>query len=958
MWDNLKEMSGNFFKSRLLPITFIYMALFAILVNRLFTLQIVEGEAYARVTEDKTTKTRTTRATRGNIYDCNGKLLAYNELSYNVTYSGNDITGKMTSEERNKMIYRLIRIIEKNDASLSVEFYIEYDKNGNPEFNIDGSSLLRFKAEVYGTTTEKMTQEMKDASAQEIYDFLRYDDSSKSPKFMIGDEYDDEMALKIMSVRYAMFINRFKQYQPITLVNNVDDVTMASIKEHSYELPGIDITENMSRVYKNSKYFAHILGYTGSVSAERLAEIEENDPDTDYTTEDQIGISGIENTFEDELKGKKGTEELTVNETTSRIVGIEKKNDSVAGNDVYLTIDSDLQIECYHLLEEHIAGILLSKLNNGMDAGSKGHSSDDIRVPIYDVYNALIENNVIDVSRFTDKNASSLEKSTHNKYKKKSKELLKRIKDLLASDSKVTSKDLSDRMQDIMSYFYTALKDDGIVLTDKIDTSDSTYKGYINGKISLSKYLQYAISMKWVDLSKLDIGDMYLSTGEIYDKLVEHGLELIKNDNTFIKMVYSYLIYNMELSGRDCCILLFDQGSIKYNANEYSRIKSGAVSAYSFLYNKIKKLQITPGQLGLEPCSGSIVVTDTQTGDVKAMVTYPSYDNNKMANQVDSDYFYSHLTQSTASPLINRPTQQQIAPGSTFKLISTVAGLEEGVISTGEGIYDHTVFDGITGRLPRCWSSSSHGNVTASSAIAVSCNYFFYTVGYRLGNGNPVKKTVNNERGLSRLKRYAKLFGLTSKSGVEIAESSPHFSTEDVVRSAIGQGSHSYTPSQLSRYVTTVANSGTCYDLTLLDKIVSVDGNKVKDNQAKVKNVININQSTWDTVHRGMYMVVNSGLNSSMTNMFENLKVTVAGKTGTAQQNTSHANHAYFVSYAPYNKPKISVTCVIPNGYTSSNAAQTVRDVYKYYFSKKGKKGKKKVSGGIKMPESSVTHSD
>ena len=95
--------------------------------------------------------------------------------------------------------------------------------------------------------------------------------------------------------------------------------------------------------------------------------------------------------------------------------------------------------------------------------------------------------------------------------------------------------------------------------------------------------------------------------------------------------------------------------------------------------------------MGFEPCSGSIVITDVNTGKVKAMVTYPSYDNNKMANKVDSEYFNTYLTQSKSSPLINRPVQQAIAPGSTFKIVSSVAGLEEGVINTNTTIYDATV---------------------------------------------------------------------------------------------------------------------------------------------------------------------------------------------------------------------------------------------------------------------------
>lgn len=946
MWDTMKDMVRHFFSSRLMPISIAYIILFAILVSRLFQLQIVEGKNYEQESVKKGSHTREIKATRGNIYDCNGKLLAYNELSYNVTFEVNDTTEHMSSEERNDMIYRLLQILEKNEETLSVEFYIEKNKKGNFVYTLSGNSLLRFKKEAYAAkSVEELNQEQRDISAEGLFEFL------KTTQFNISADYDEDTALEIMKVRYAMFMNRFKNYQPITLATDVSEETVAAIKENNNILPGVDISEDTTRTYNDSKYFAHILGYTGGITTEKLEELQEKDPNTDYTASDQIGISGLESSFEDYLKGTKGSELLRINESNGRVISVQDQTDPVAGNNLYLSIDANLQKECYHLLEEHIAGILLSKINNSPSAGSRGESAEKIRIPIYDVYDALIQNNVIDVSRFTDADASSLEKATHKKYKQKAKEITRRMRNYLAPDSNKTYKDLSDDMGDFVTYFYTALKNEGIVLTDEIDTTNDIYRDYLSGKVSLSKYLQYAISENWIDLSALKIGESYFSTEEIYEKLLDYGFEtILEDDPTFIKMVYSYLIYHYDISGRDCCLLLFDQGDIKYNAEEYRNVKLGMTDPYNFLVKKIRALEITPGQLGLDPCSGSLIVTDVNTGDVKAMVSYPSYDNNKMANQVDSDYFYSYLTQNTSSPLLNRPTQQKLAPGSTFKIVSAVAGLEEGVISTGQTIYDQVKFDKINPPYPHCWSRSGHGSLNVSGAIENSCNYFFYEVGYRLSGVS--KGSVNNNRGLARLKKYADMFGLTGKSGVEIQESAPNFSESDSVRSAIGQASHSYTPIQLSRYVTTVANSGTCYDLTLIDQIRDVDGKIVLDNKAKLRNKISIAGSTWNAVHKGMYQVVNG--NNSIHSMYEPLKVKVAGKTGTAQQSKLHANHAYFISYAPYDDPEISVTCAIPNGFTSHNAAQTARDVYKYYFSK----NHKKVSGKVKMPESDATHTD
>ena len=735
MLDNLKEYIKMFFNSRLLPITVVFVLLFSILVNRMFELQIVDRDNIIASGASNTIKEKDIKATRGNIYDCNGKLLAYNKLSYNIVFSETSKLSGMTNDEKNQMIHRLLYILQKQGNELSVEYYLQYEK-GKLQYQVEGSSLERYQADAYSVQggVKALTQEQKDTTPQEMYDYL-------IKKFEISDSYDQDTAIDILAVRYAMFINRYAKFQDIVLAKNVNENTVAAIKENSELLPGVDIDQNTSRVYKKSKYFAHMLGYTGSISAEKLEELQKDGEESVYSVDDQIGISGLESTYEEYLRGTKGSKEITVDGGTSRIISEKTTKDPVAGNDLYLTIDAKLQEECYHLLEERIAGILISNINNSMYAGTRGHSTKDIRVPIYDVYNAIIQNNIVNVERFNDDDASVLEKATLNKYKAKKKVIVRRIRQLLASGSTADAKSISSDMNDFLDYFYKILTENSIVITESnesdssqksVDTSDATYKSYANGSLSLSKYLQYAISQQWIDLDKLDIGNDFYSTQEIYKKLVDYGIDLLENDTTFTKMIYSYMIYHYELSGRDICLLLFDQGDIKYNAQEYTQVKHGITSSYSFLIRKIKKLEITPGQLGLDPCSGSIIVTDVNTGDVKAMVTYPSYDNNKMANQVDSDYFYTYLKDNTASPLLNRPTQQEIAPGSTFKMVTSVASLQEGLITPSSTVYDTVTFTKAPAYgSPRCWSSSSHGNLTVSGALEHSCNVFFYEMGYR-----------------------------------------------------------------------------------------------------------------------------------------------------------------------------------------------------------------------------------
>ena len=356
--------------------------------------------------------------------------------------------------------------------------------------------------------------------------------------------------------------------------------------------------------------------------------------------------------------------------------------------------------------------------------------------------------------------------------------------------------------------------------------------------------------------------------------------------------------------------------------SKITALKNGSTNAYNFMLDMIKTLQITPAQLALDPCSGSCVVTDVRTGEVRALVSYPGYDINKLANGVDAEYF-AKLQADLSVPQWSAATQQETAPGSTFKMVSAVAAMQEGVVSSlSETIFCSGIFDKLD-PPSRCWSSAGHGNMNLSNAIANSCNVFFYEVGYRLAQDGT---GYNSDYGLSRLEKYADLFGLTEKSGIEITESDPHFSDETIVTSTIGQGSNNYTTVGLSRYLTAVANSGVVYNLSLLDKLTDSKGNLIKDYTPEVRNTIDIDNSIWDAIHTGMRAVVEK------KSYYKDLPVNVAGKTGTAQEGRNRTNHALFLSYAPYENPEISVTVRIAYGYSSDYAAQTARDVYKYYY--------------------------
>lgn len=371
---------------------------------------------------------------------------------------------------------------------------------------------------------------------------------------------------------------------------------------------------------------------------------------------------------------------------------------------------------------------------------------------------------------------------------------------------------------------------------------------------------------------------------------------------------------------------MYEQEVLEYDEEVIGRLESGSYSAYNFMLDKIRSLEITPAQLALEPCSAGCVITDPNTGDALACVTYPGYDNNRLTNTMDSAYFAA-LNKDQSRPLYSRATQERTAPGSTMKPVIAVAGLEEGVITPSEIMHATGVYTDAYGS-PTCWIYNqyhgSHGNVNVVDAIRESCNYYFYEVGFRLGGGRSTG--YSSDQALEQIHRYAAEFGLDQKSGLEIPESAPQLSDMDGIRSAIGQGTNQFSVSQLNRYVSAVANRGTAYNLTLLDKITDSEGNTIEDRSASVYNEIDISDSSWNVIQEGMREVAED------TDAFKGLDLTIAGKTGTAQQSKRHPNHALFVGYAPYENPEISVAIRITNGYTSANAAAMAADIFRYYF--------------------------
>ncbi|SMC56814.1 penicillin-binding transpeptidase domain-containing protein [Papillibacter cinnamivorans] len=323
---------------------------------------------------------------------------------------------------------------------------------------------------------------------------------------------------------------------------------------------------------------------------------------------------------------------------------------------------------------------------------------------------------------------------------------------------------------------------------------------------------------------------------------------------------------------------------------------------------------------------GAAVVMDVNSGDVLASASYPTYS----LTTYNADY--NQLLADPANPLLNRAAQGIYPPGSTFKMVTAVGALEEGIITPSTIIEDKGIYTYYSDYQPRCWlyraSGRTHGKINVVTALEVSCNYFFYDIGRRLG--------------IDKLDEYAQKFGLGLPTGIEIPEStgilaSPAykeangdvFSPGDTLRAAIGQD-NAFTTLQLANYVATLANGGTHYDAHLLKSVKSYDYSQLLyEYTPQAAGTVEISDSNLAAVKQGMRNVATQG---TAATYLKNYPIAVGAKTGTAQTGADNISNGVFVCFAPYDDPQIAIAIVVEQGGSGSALAETAVAIMNAYF--------------------------
>lgn len=478
---------------------------------------------------------------------------------------------------------------------------------------------------------------------------------------------------------------------------------------------------------------------------------------------------------------------------------------------------------------------------------------------------------------------------------------------------------------------------DGVII-DKIAKRVYNYPGYMShilgrtGKIpaaELEKYTEKGYAMdafvgiegaekafedylRGIDGTLVIVED---ADGNIVD-------EYYKKEPVSGKDVYLTIDVELQICAEDA--LAYNVAYIKEKADK--EIQEKTLKYTDANGNLLPNAKI-PQYIGEDVSSGAATLVNPNNGEVYVLASYPTYDLTTFLQE------YNNLLNAPNNPLYNRALMGAYEPGSTFKIGVAAAALEYGIINKNTIIYDSGIYKFYDDFRPQCWIYSSygygHGNMNVISAIQHSCNYFFYETGRLL--------TIEN------MNAYTKSLGLGEFTGIELPESKgilagPDYSSSinklwvpgDTVQAAIGQSDNTFTPLQISTYLSTIVNGGTRYQAHVLHSVRDFGTDEIVYIQEPVVlNTAQISEDNLNTLKIGMRNVMENG---TAAPVFSNYPLDIGGKTGTAQVGKTKSNNGIFMAFAPYDNPEVVASCVIEQAGGSNDVGVTLRRMFNKYF--------------------------
>lgn len=362
-------------------------------------------------------------------------------------------------------------------------------------------------------------------------------------------------------------------------------------------------------------------------------------------------------------------------------------------------------------------------------------------------------------------------------------------------------------------------------------------------------------------------------------------------------------------------------------------------------------MKIRNGEFGnvYDAQGGAVVVTNVKTGEILAMASYPDFDPSLFYNGISQEQYKSYEAERAFR---NKATQEIYPPGSIFKMVTAVAALESGVVSTTETINDngpYIVSNDPNYKNPACWYYNDygrgHGKLNVSGALMKSCNYYFFD--------------VSNRMGIEKLDEYADYFGLGRKTGIEISESSGILASRSYAESqgevwsaaytasaSIGQSYNTFTPVQMAKYISMIANGGHPISLSIVKNVIKSNGSQVAKEEINeyVNKKLgtetvntedkNISEETMAAVHEGMKSVAEEEGGTAYS-VFRDFGIEIGGKTGSAELSNNKESKdviAWFAGFAPYDDPEIAIVVMVEKGGHGYYTAEVVKEIMSEYF--------------------------
>lgn len=919
----MKHYIEHFFelcKSRIFVMLCGIIVLFFILVLRLFSLQIIHGEEYDESITASVSKTVNVPASRGNIYDRYGRPLAVNSVAYSVQID--DSVTLDLEDYRHKLLVDLTDTLWEQGAvphdTLPISSVAPYS------FTFEGTARELRRKERDWKAFMDIPKSLEDATAAECLEYL-YE------KYNVPNTYTDAQKRAFVSY-YTTLSDR--NLMVLTLTEKLvsfgevltDELPLA--REYPYALEFND-NETRETSWKTSMSMQEEeLRYDSLQTLDYLRDFfgfPEGLPTDVVRT--AVGIR-----YSLYLQRYQQYKSVTIATNISdRTLAYIEENQDVFPNVIIDTVS----------LREYPEGEYFS------------HILGYIRQMTESDY-ALYQDDV-------DAEGNSIYTQTDIVGQAGMEKLYERL--LNGTDGKVSIEvdNQGRRMSVIDSTDPIPGKDIFLTLDAKLqkvafDTLQAELRKAIISKLTTSG--RNAISTTDMFISMVRANHisatklMQATQGtqkQIYDSFLAEHPDFSKTAEDAAESLQEYLIDRLSrgtLSSRDALLIAMEQNTIISTEEERSAVQSGTIAPLTMILNKLNSGEFSPADTALDPCTGSVFVTKVGSGEVLASVSYPSYDNNELVNVFNNSY-YNDLLQDTNTPLVYRPLKQKKAPGSTFKMITALAGLETGTITADTLIQDFGLYKDAGTPYARCWiysnTGSTHGLLNVATALEVSCNYFFYEVAHRLGS----MQEGTTAQGITTLNEYMAAFGLNTLTGLELDEyaptmASPYYKERtvktfnpdattsqtrwtdgDTIRTAIGQSVNSYTPAQVTKYISTLANGGTLYRLHMVSHLQNPDTSLYYRVEETVENVTTFREENLQTVYRGMNLVA-EGSRGTLRNSFANFPVRVAAKTGTAEEDKSRSSHTWFVCFAPYEDPQIAITVMIPFGEGSGSPAPEV----------------------------------